>query len=129
MRFARDALSFRAVWRSSHEAFAGIRLDEADGALPRSTKDEEVAADIEDNYSLHVSIVTSEIIGLEVEIVVSASTKRTVMQRRGTLPCRAICGTTSAGSIAWRRPRNQSPPRSMLLRQILEGRSISCRKI
>jgi hypothetical protein len=51
--------------------FAGIRFDEADGPLLYVyAKDEETAAEIEDNYSLHIAIVASGILKREIEIVV-----------------------------------------------------------
>jgi hypothetical protein len=34
------------------------------------SKDEEIAAEIEDDYALHISIVASRIVGQEVEVVV-----------------------------------------------------------
>jgi hypothetical protein len=51
--------------------FAGIRFDETDGPLMYVyARDEEAAAEIEDNYSLHISIVASKIISREIELVV-----------------------------------------------------------
>jgi hypothetical protein len=44
--------------------FAGIQFDEVDGA-----KDEETAAEIEDNFALHISIIATEILKREVGIV------------------------------------------------------------
>ena len=49
--------------------FAGVRFDELDGPLLYVyAKDEEIAAEIED--ALHISIISSQIIGQEVEVVV-----------------------------------------------------------
>ena len=51
--------------------FAGIRFDELDGPLLCvHAKDEETASQIEDDYSLHISTIASNILGQEVEIVV-----------------------------------------------------------
>jgi hypothetical protein len=51
--------------------FAGIRFDEVDGPLLYVyAKDEETAAEIEDNYALHIAIVASGILKREIEIVV-----------------------------------------------------------
>ena len=56
--------------------FAGIRFDELDGPLLYVyAKNEETAAEIEDNYALHISITASKIIGQEVEIVVAMCPK------------------------------------------------------
>ena len=51
--------------------FAGIRFDEADGPLLYGyAKDEEAAAEIEDNYALHISIIASQILKQEIDVVV-----------------------------------------------------------
>jgi hypothetical protein len=51
--------------------FAGIRFDETDGPLLYVfAKDEDTAAEIEDNYSLHISIIASKITGRVIEVVV-----------------------------------------------------------
>jgi hypothetical protein len=51
--------------------FAGIRFDEIDGPLLYVfAKDDGAAAEIEDNYSLHISIIASKITGREIELVV-----------------------------------------------------------
>jgi hypothetical protein len=51
--------------------FAGIRFDEIDGPLLYVfAKDDDAAAEIEDNYSLHISIIATKITGREIEIVV-----------------------------------------------------------
>lgn len=51
--------------------FAGIRFDEIDGPLLYVfAKDDDAAAEIEDNYSLHISIIASKITGREIELVV-----------------------------------------------------------
>jgi hypothetical protein len=51
--------------------FAGIRFDELDGPLLYVyAKDEEIASQIEDNYTLHISTIASRILSQEVEIVV-----------------------------------------------------------
>ncbi len=50
--------------------FAGIRFDETDGPLLYAyAKNEEIAAEIEDHYTLHIAIVASTILGTQVEIV------------------------------------------------------------
>jgi hypothetical protein len=50
--------------------FAGIRFDELDGYLLYVfAKDEEAAAEIEDNYSLHIATIATGILKQEVEIV------------------------------------------------------------
>jgi hypothetical protein len=51
--------------------FAGIRFDETDGPLLYVyVGSEKIAAEIEDNYSLHIAITASQIISREVELVV-----------------------------------------------------------
>ena len=51
--------------------FAGVRFDELDGPLLYVyAKDEEIATQIEDNYSLHISTIAAAILGQEVEAVV-----------------------------------------------------------
>ena len=51
--------------------FAGIRFDEADGALLYAyARDEEIAAEIEDNFALHISAVASQILKQGIEVVV-----------------------------------------------------------
>jgi hypothetical protein len=51
--------------------FAGIRFDETDGPLLYVyARDEDAAAEIEDNYSLHISIIASKITGRVIELVV-----------------------------------------------------------
>jgi hypothetical protein len=50
--------------------FAGIRFDELDGDLLYVyAKDEEAAAEIEDTFALHISIVATDILKREVGIV------------------------------------------------------------
>ncbi|WFT96995.1 hypothetical protein QA633_08065 [Bradyrhizobium barranii] len=50
--------------------FAGVRFDEVDGYLLYAfAKDEEAACAIEDEFSLHISTVASEILKQEVEVV------------------------------------------------------------
>jgi hypothetical protein len=50
--------------------FAGIRFDELDGYLLYVlAKDEETAAEIEDEYSLHISNMASGILKQQVEVV------------------------------------------------------------
>jgi hypothetical protein len=47
--------------------FTGIRFDEVEGPLLYAyARDEEVAAKVEDDYSLHISLVASTIVGQEV---------------------------------------------------------------
>jgi len=51
--------------------FAGIRFDEADGGLLYAyAKDEQSAAEIEDEYSLHISIIASQILRQDIDVVV-----------------------------------------------------------
>jgi hypothetical protein len=51
--------------------FAGIRFDELDGPLLYAyAKNEEIAAEIEDNFSLHIATIAGSILKREVEIVV-----------------------------------------------------------
>ena len=50
--------------------FAGVRFDEVDGdILYVYAKDEEAAAEMEDNFALHISIVATNILKREVGIV------------------------------------------------------------
>jgi hypothetical protein len=50
--------------------FAGIQFDEVDGdILFVYAKDEETAAEIEDNFALHISIIATEILKHEVGVV------------------------------------------------------------
>jgi hypothetical protein len=50
--------------------FAGVRFDEVDGdILYVYAKDEETAAEMEDNFALHMSIIATEILKCEVSIV------------------------------------------------------------
>jgi hypothetical protein len=50
--------------------FAGIRFDETDGPLLYAyAKNEEMAAEIEDHFGLHISIVASKILGSQIEVV------------------------------------------------------------
>ncbi len=50
--------------------FSGIRFDERDGFLLYVfARDEECAAQIEDEFSLHISIIASQILKQEVEVV------------------------------------------------------------
>lgn len=51
--------------------FAGIRFAEADGPIFYVyAKDEETATEIEDNFALHISIVASQILQQEIDVVV-----------------------------------------------------------
>ena len=51
--------------------FTGIRFDEADGGLLYAyAKDEQSAAEIEDEYSLHISIIASQILRQDIDVVV-----------------------------------------------------------
>ena len=51
--------------------FAGIRFDELDGALLYVyAKNEEIAAEIEDNFSLQIATIAGSILKREVEIIV-----------------------------------------------------------
>jgi hypothetical protein len=51
--------------------FAGIRFDETDGPMLYAyAKNEDVAAEIEDEFSLHIAIIASKIVGREIELVV-----------------------------------------------------------
>ncbi len=50
--------------------FAGIRFDEVDGdILFVYARNEECAAEIEDNFALHISIVATDILKREIGIV------------------------------------------------------------
>jgi hypothetical protein len=50
--------------------FAGIRFDELDGYLLYAfAKDEDCAADIEDEYSLHIATIASGILQKNVDVV------------------------------------------------------------
>ena len=51
--------------------FAGIRFDEVDGPLLYVyAKNQDIAAEIEDDFSLQIAIVASKIIGQRIELVV-----------------------------------------------------------
>jgi hypothetical protein len=51
--------------------FAGIRFDEVDGPLLYVyARNEDVATEIEDEFSLHIAIVASRIVEQQVELVV-----------------------------------------------------------
>jgi hypothetical protein len=51
--------------------FAGIRFDETDGSMLYAyAKNEDVASEIEDEFSLPIATVASKIIGREIEVVV-----------------------------------------------------------
>jgi hypothetical protein len=50
--------------------FSGVRFDELDGDLLYVyAKDEETAAEMEDSFALHISIIATEILKREVAIV------------------------------------------------------------
>ena len=50
--------------------FAGVRFDEAEGdVLYVYAKDEEAAAEMEDTFALHISIIATDILKREVGIV------------------------------------------------------------
>jgi hypothetical protein len=50
--------------------FTGVRVDEVDGdILYVYAKDEEAAAEIEDNFALHISIIATDILKREIGIV------------------------------------------------------------
>ena len=50
--------------------FAGIRFDELDGDLLYvAARDEECAAEIEDDFALHIAIIATAILKSHVEIV------------------------------------------------------------
>ena len=50
--------------------FAGIRFGEVDGPILYAyAKDEESAEEIEDKFSLHISIIASKIVGREIEVI------------------------------------------------------------
>jgi hypothetical protein len=50
--------------------FSGIRFDEIDGdVLFAYAKDEESAAEIEDTFALHISIIATDILKREIGIV------------------------------------------------------------
>jgi hypothetical protein len=51
--------------------FAGIRFDETDGPLLYAyARDEQSAEEIEDSYALHISIIASQILEQEIDVVV-----------------------------------------------------------
>jgi hypothetical protein len=51
--------------------FAGIRFDEADGPLLYAfAKDESAAAEIEDEFAMHIALVASQILQREIDVVV-----------------------------------------------------------
>ena len=51
--------------------FAGIRFDEIDGTmLYVFAEDEDTAAEVEDNYSLHIATLTTHVVKRPVDIVV-----------------------------------------------------------
>lgn len=53
------------------ETLVGVRFDEVDGdILSVYARDEETAAEVEDNFALHVSIIATDILRREVGIVV-----------------------------------------------------------
>jgi hypothetical protein len=50
--------------------FAGVRFDEVDGdILYVYAKDEETAAEMEDTFALHISIIATNILEREISIV------------------------------------------------------------
>jgi hypothetical protein len=50
--------------------FAGVRFDEVDGdILYVYAKDEAAAAEMEDNFALHISIIATDILKRQVDIV------------------------------------------------------------
>jgi len=50
--------------------FAGVRFDEVDGDLLYVyARDDETAAEIEDNFALHISIVATDILKREIGVV------------------------------------------------------------
>jgi hypothetical protein len=51
--------------------FAGVRFDEVDGPLLYAyARNEDTAAEIEDEFSLQIALVASKIIGRDIELVV-----------------------------------------------------------
>ncbi|MET4390905.1 hypothetical protein ABIB73_006691 [Bradyrhizobium sp. F1.4.3] len=51
--------------------FAGIRFDKIDGTMLYAfAKDEEIASDIEDGYSLYIASVAARVLKRQVDIVV-----------------------------------------------------------
>jgi|ERR1044071_3827406 hypothetical protein len=51
--------------------FAGVRFDELDGGLLYvAARDEECAAEIEDDFALHIAIIATAVLTTHVEIVV-----------------------------------------------------------
>ncbi|WP_338699921.1 hypothetical protein V5279_19040 [Bradyrhizobium sp. 26S5] len=51
--------------------FAGIRFAEVDGYLLYVyARDESTAAEVEDNFALHIAIVASQVIGRQIDVVV-----------------------------------------------------------
>lgn len=50
--------------------FAGIRFDELDAYLLYAyAKDEETAAEIEDNFAMHISVAASQILKRQIDVV------------------------------------------------------------
>jgi hypothetical protein len=50
--------------------FAGIHFNEADGPLLYVYAKDETAAEIEDNFSVHIAMIASGILKQEIEVVV-----------------------------------------------------------
>jgi hypothetical protein len=51
--------------------FAGIRFDKLDGTMLYAVaKDEEIASDIEDGYSLYIAAVAAHVLKQQVDVVV-----------------------------------------------------------
>jgi hypothetical protein len=51
--------------------FAGIRFDKIDGTMLYAlAKDEEIASDIEDGYSIYIAAVASRVLKRQVDVVV-----------------------------------------------------------
>jgi hypothetical protein len=51
--------------------FAGIRFDETDGPMLYAyAKNEDIAAEIEDEFPLHIATIASKIVDREIELVV-----------------------------------------------------------
>jgi hypothetical protein len=66
---ARMALMVGA--RTFDRLFAGIHFDEADGPLLYAfAKDESAAAEIEDEFTMHIALVASQILRREIDVVV-----------------------------------------------------------
>ncbi|TYL73277.1 hypothetical protein FXB38_37105 [Bradyrhizobium cytisi] len=67
-----QALTAGAVGAETFDRlFAGIRFDKLDGTMLYAfAKDEEIASDIEDGYSIYIATVASRVLKRQVDVVV-----------------------------------------------------------